>query len=195
MMSDQGAPPTVGTVVVSQKPPLQRWGHVATLILEALAAAIIVLMMLLVTASAFRRYVFGAPIQGTIELVGFVALPAVVFIGYVVAQSRGQAIDADIVYSKLPRQIRREVRCLTSAVSAAVCVGFGWYGLLEAIHASKINATAPASTIYIAPIYWFVPAAFAVLVVLFVLDAWRSIRGRFDQEHAPYGAADELSAS
>lgn len=153
-----------------------------TRIMEYIAALLIVIMAGVILANVLMRYFFGLPIQGTNELVGHVYLPAIVFIGYVVAQSRGQSIEADILYSRFPRQIRREVRLVTSALVAVACAGFSWFGLQEALHASAIGKTAPASDVYIAPVYWLVPASFGVLVVLFALDAARAIRGEFDHE-------------
>lgn len=178
------SPPTVGSVVVKdQSARMKRWAHSTTLTLEIIAATIIFIMMFVVLANVLSRYVFSQPIQGTNELVGYIALPSVVFIGYVVAQARGQSIEADIVYQKFPQQIRREVRLLTSSLATLACVGFGWYGFTEAMHANRISKTAPASDVLIAPVYWFVPVAFAVLVCLFILDAIRAIRGRFDNEN------------
>ncbi|MBH0023015.1 MULTISPECIES: TRAP transporter small permease [unclassified Salinibacterium] len=183
MSQSAASPPTVGGIIIKLPDrPAKRFAHRATFILEVIASALIFVMMLIVLVNVISRYAFGQPIQGTNEQVGFILLPAVVFIGYVVAQVRGATIEADIVYQKFPRQIRREVRFVTGIFSMIVTFGFGWYGMIEAIHANEIGKSAPASDVFIAPIYWFVPAAFAVLVVLFALDAFRAIRGRFDKE-------------
>jgi TRAP-type C4-dicarboxylate transport system permease small subunit len=192
MSADATTPPTVGGVVVRPAPPRSsRWAHLATLVLEIIASVILFLMMLFILANVLGRTLFGHPIAGTNELVGYIALPAVVFIGYIVAQARGQSIEAEILYQRFPRQIRREVRFVTSLISALACFGFAWYGLTEAIRATEISRTAPASDIFIAPIYWFVPAAFGVLIVLFVLDAIRALRGRFDNENVLEEALDD----
>lgn len=196
MPAHTDAPPTVGTVVVRpQEEKLKRWAHRLTLSLETVAAVIILLMMLLVLANVASRYLWGLPVQGTNEMIGFIAMPAVVFIGFVVAQARGQSIEADIVYQKFPRQIQREVRLVTSLLAALACAGFAWFGLTEAVHANLIGKTAPASDIFIAPIYWLVPVAFTVLTVLFIIDGIRAIRGRFDDEGLVVDAVDDQAVA
>lgn len=174
---------TTATVLTVPKPPQGKWavwGDRATRLLEYAAAVGIGIMFVTILANVFTRTFFGSPIQGTNEFVGNIWLPAVVFIGYVVAQARGQHVEADILFGRFPRQIRREVRFFTSALSAVAGGIFAFYGYEEAAHAMKIGKTAPASDIYIAPVYWFVPAAFAILAVLFLIDAINSIRGKFD---------------
>lgn len=175
---------TTSTVLTKPEEPgskLEVWGHRATLLLEYAAALLIAAMAGVILANVFMRFFLGAPIQGTNEIVGNIMLPMVVFIGYVVSQARGESIEADIIYRKFPVQIRREVRFVTSIIAAVACFGFAWFGFREANHAMNIGKTAPASDIYIAPVYWFVPAAFAILVILFLLDAVRSLRGKFDE--------------
>ncbi|MDZ8275043.1 TRAP transporter small permease [Microbacterium aquimaris] len=193
-MSSLSSPPTVGGIATPHRERLaRRWARRATLTLEVIAAAMVFMMMVAVLVNVVSRYFLGRPVQGTSEVVGFVLLPAVVFIGYVVAQVRGATIEADIVYQRFPRAIRREVRAFTSFVSALVCLGFAWYGLDEAVHSTQIGRTAPASDVLIAPVYWLVPGAFAVLTVLFVLDAIRAARGRFD--HEGLSAASDMEAA
>lgn len=170
------------TTQVQRKAPRLRLGESTTKLLEYVAAAGIILMMLHVLANVFTRTAFGQPLRGTNEVVGYLWLPAIVMIGFVVSVVRGQTIEADIVYQRFPQQIRREVRLFTSALSAAVCVGFSWYGTQEALHALDIGEKAPASDVYIAPITILPPLAFAALAVLFTVDAVRAILGRFDDE-------------
>jgi len=174
---------TTATVLTVPKPPQGKWavwGSRATNLLEYVAAIGIGVMFVMILANVVTRTFFGFPIQGTNELVGNIWLPAVIFIGYVVAQARGQHVEADIVFGKFPRQIRREVRFFTSVLTAVASGFFSFFGFEEATHAMKIGKTAPASDIYIAPVYWFVPVAFAILAILFLIDAVGSIRGKFD---------------
>ncbi|MGM7672201.1 TRAP transporter small permease [Microbacterium sp. A93] len=176
--------------------PLGRWrrvGHVATRVLEVAAAAIVLYMVAAILANVISRTFFGVPITGTTEMVGYVWLPAVACLGFVVAQARGQSIEADILFSRLPTQIRREARFFTSSVAAVACLGFAWFGATEAVHALNIGQTAPASDVFIAPVYVLVPFAFGVLVVLFAGDAVAALRGKFDVEHDASEDTDVLA--
>jgi TRAP-type C4-dicarboxylate transport system permease small subunit len=170
------------TTPVQRLTPGFKLGESVTKFLENIAAAGIILMVLHVLANVFMRKAYGQPIQGTNEYVGYIWLPAIVMIGFVVSVVRGQIIDADIFYSRLPKQIRREVRLFTSTLSTIVSFGFAWYSAPEALHAMSVGAKAPASDVYIAPITILVPFAFGALTVLFAVDAVRAIRGRFDDE-------------
>lgn len=170
----------------------RRAGRSAIRVLEVAAAALIMLMVVAILANVVSR-VFGAPIAGTTELVAYLWLPAIACVGFVVAQARGQSIEADILYSRLPARIRREVRFLTSLVAALACVGFTWYGAVAAAHALRIGMTAPASEVLIAPVYVLVPVAFAVLVALFAGDAVAAVRGKFDDEQPLEEQTDVVS--
>jgi len=177
---------TTATVLTVPPPPqsrLARFGARATQILEYAAAIGIGIMLLIVLANIISRYFFGLPIQGTNEYVGNIWLPIVAGMGFIVSVARRQSIEADIIYGFFPLHLKREVRFFTS-LCAAVCSGlFCYFGFQEAVHAMDIAKTAPASDIYIAPVYWIVPIAFFFLVVMFALDAVRAIRGTFDDEN------------
>lgn len=170
------------TTQVQRAKPEHRWGERITRALEYLAAIGTTLMMLHILANVVGRSAANQPVTGTNEWVGYIWLPAIVMIGFVVAVVRGQTIDADIVYQRLPIRLRREVRCFTSALSAVVCVGFTWYSAQEAMHSLSVGTKAPASDIYIAPIFILPPLAFAALTVLFAVDSIKAIRGAFDDE-------------
>jgi TRAP-type transport system small permease protein len=184
---------TDSTVTAVSRSRWRSLGDRTTVTLELVASAIIIFMMLLILASVTMRLAFGEPIQGTNELVGYIWLPACVFLGFVVAVVRGQTIEADIIYAKLPVQLRREVRLFTSFVATIACVGFGWYSLEEALHALKIGKMAPASDVYIAPVFALVPWAFAVMAMLFAVDAVRAIRGKFDDERVGTEALEDTA--
>ena len=186
---------TTATVLTHPEPPQSAFakaGSVTTRILEYLAAIGIGIMLVVILWNVISRYFFGSPVQGTNELIGNIWLPIVVFIGYIVAVARGQAIEADIIYNMFPKQLKREVRFFTSLCAVVVCVLFGWYGFQEAVHAMNIGKTAPASDIYIAPVYWMVPFAFAGVSWLYLLDAIKAIRGKFDD--APELEIDALES-
>lgn len=157
-------------------------GERVTRFLEYFTVIVIMLMMLHVLANVAGRSLFGEPVRGTNEWVGYIWLPLVALIGFIVSVVRGQTIDADLIYQRLPWELRREVRFFTSLVSSAVSLGFTYYGYLEAVHALEVGTNAPASEVYIAPIFLLVPIAFGVLTVLFFIDAIQAIRGKFDDE-------------
>lgn len=170
------------TTPVQRKTPGLHLGESITRFLEYFASICITLMMLHVLANVVGRTLFGEPVRGTNEWVGYIWLPLVALIGFVVSVIRGQTIDADLIYQRLPIRLRREVRFFTSLLSTIVCFGFAYYSYFEAIHAMKVGTNAPASDIYIAPIFLLVPVVFAVMAVLFLFDAIAAIRGKFDDE-------------
>jgi len=165
----------------------------ATRFLEYGAALGLGIMLALVISHVVMRYLFNSPLQGVNEYVGGVAMPIVVFIGFVVSVARGQTIEADIMYDRIPWRVRREVRLVTSWLSAIASAALTVYTFREAVHSSEIGRTAPASEIEIWWVYWVAPFAFICLTWLFAIDGVRAIRGRFDRENPLADAAEFLA--
>jgi len=150
----------------------------ATRVLEYGAALGLGIMLAIVIAHILMRYLFNSPLQGMNEYVGGIAMPIVVFVGFVVSVARGQTIEADIIYDRIPWRVRREVRLVTSWLSAIASAALTVYTFREAVHSTEIGRTAPASEIETWWVYWFAPFAFICLTWLFAIDGVRAIRGR-----------------
>lgn len=173
--------------------PATRWDRFAdgaTRILEYAAAIGTGTMLVIVLTHIVMRYFFNSPLPGMNTLVGNVAMPVVVFIGFVVSVARSQTIQADIIYDRFPLMVRRQVRLMTSWLSALICALFTWQTFLDAVHSTAIQRTAPASHIETWWVYWFAPFSFLCLTWLFALDGIRAIRGRFDRESSMDGVAE-----
>jgi TRAP-type C4-dicarboxylate transport system permease small subunit len=144
-------------------------------LIEVPAVIITFLMMFHITLNAVLRTFWDRPIDNTLEIVQFIYMPIVALLGFVAAQLRGQHIGADLVFEKLPAVTRRFVGAGVSIVSALLCAGIAWFGWGYATHAREIRQTAGLTDIASWPVYYLIPVVFAVLAVLYVVEAMRRL--------------------
>ncbi|MBS9376091.1 TRAP transporter small permease [Rhodococcus sp. B50] len=153
--------------------PLRR---VSSQALEAVAAITLMVMMLHVVANALMRSFANQPITGTNEYVGYWYLPAVAFIGFVVAQRRGDHIEARVLFDRLPSINKRELDVLGLLLAAVAYSAFAWFGWLEALDNRAIAATGGVTGVVIWPVTFIVPFSFMALAVLVITEAVAQVR-------------------
>lgn len=136
-------------------------------VLSYLAAALLFAMMATVVTDVVLRYMFGAPIRGTFEIVGFL-LGVVVFAGLVVASENNEHINVSL----LDHLFTGSVRWLQQAfilLFSSIVLGFISYRLFAAAERMRQRELLALSFDFpVAPIV-FVMAALAALSGLLVL--------------------------
>lgn len=145
------------------------------LLIEVPAVVVTFVMMVHITLNALLRTVIHQPLPNTLEIVQYWYVPIVAFLGFIAAQHRGQHIAADLVFQVLPSVTKRYALALMLVLSAAVTVGFAWFGWGEAMHAMEIGKTAGVSTVISWPTYFLVPLAFASLTAQFLWAAVQAV--------------------
>ncbi|GAA1054300.1 TRAP transporter small permease [Dietzia natronolimnaea] len=145
-------------------------------VLSALAALALLLMMLVSLGNALSRTWFQAPLYGANEIVSQWFLPAAVLLSIAGAQVWKQHIDVTLAIETLNPRNLAWIRLIVYSLSAAVCVAFAWYGFLEALKQTGINATAGITSLPTWPSYYLVPLGFTVAAIVFVLDAWMGFK-------------------
>ena len=132
---------------------------------EIPAVLVLIIMAVHVVANAAMRTFWNSPIPNTLETVQYWYLPIVALLGIIAAQSRGQHLAADLAYRHLPAFGRRVFSIVGLVLCVAVCAGFAWFGLLEALEAYKIKKTAGVTRLTVWPVYFLVPVTFSYLLV------------------------------
>ena len=94
-------------------------------ILAAVSGAGIVAMMLLTCADVFLRYLFNAPIEGTLDITQMLMV-IVVFFGLAYCGWTGGHVAVDLLYGVLPRKIIVPLAVLVNAVGAVTMLTMGW---------------------------------------------------------------------
>lgn len=137
-------------------------------VLSIVTAVALIAMMLHTIVHALARHLFDAPLSGTNELVAYWYMPFITLVGFVTALWRGEHIAVSLVTDRLRDRNKREFRMFGYAVSAILCLGFCWFGLLEALENMEIGATAGVTTIPMWPVTFLVPVTFGALAMFYV---------------------------
>lgn len=114
----------------------------ASLFFSHAASIAVVVMMLLSTADVGLR-LFGHPVPGSYELVGFLGTLVVSFALARTALERGN-IAVDILVEKLPRRAQAVVALANDAVGSVLFGLIGWQSLryaLELKHSGEVSST------------------------------------------------------
>jgi TRAP-type C4-dicarboxylate transport system permease small subunit len=159
------------------------------ILIEVPTVIVTFVIMLHITANALLRSFADGPIPETLEIVQFWYLPIVAFLGFIVAQYRGQHITTDLVFQKLPKAVRPYVLSFVMAICSVLSLGFTWFSFPEAQRARDIHKTAGVSDVVSWPTYFLPVVAFAALTVLFAIAAVRAVTR--PEEHQFVADAEE----
>ncbi|WP_349828248.1 TRAP transporter small permease [Brevibacterium litoralis] len=146
--------------------------------LSVLTAVVVIAMMLHVVAHALLRYFFNAPIYGTNEIVAYWYLPAIALLGIPAATLQREHISVTLAVEAMGNNARVIWHVFGNAIGVLLSLGFAWFGLEEALEKMHMGATAGVTDIITWPMYFLVPAVFAILAILNVIDAFYVIRSK-----------------
>lgn len=162
--------------MMTRTSPVQWAGRIVHGASQAIAMLAIGAMIIHVVGNAGSRYLFNDPIAGTLEYSAFWYLPAMVFLGIHLAQASGTHIRAGLLFDRFPRRVQVETHVVGELITAAVFVGFGWFGWLEARELAVIKATAGASTVPMWQIAFIVPVACTMVVIQILFGIYDVLR-------------------
>lgn len=139
----------------------------------------LLLLMVHVAGDALLRSVFNQPLPGTLEYVESWYMPAVCLLGIVLAQHRGEQIEAPIVYDRLAPGLQRELSVITAVLTTVVLAAIAVGGAAEAFEQMGRGERTRASQVPIWPARFLVPAGMlaAAAEVVRLLVVGRSDRG------------------
>jgi TRAP-type C4-dicarboxylate transport system permease small subunit len=146
-------------------------------LLAFIAGVCLVLMMLQVVADVVMKYLLDSPIEGSLEIVSFYYMVAVVFLPLAMVELRREHITVDLVVQLLPRRAQGWVYAAGCLVSAGFFAILAWQTYLDALRATRINEVMMGS-IYVTiwPSRWALPVGFAMIMAATLLHAWRALR-------------------
>lgn len=161
-------------------------GALALKIFNIIASVGIVIMMLHILANVLTRYLFNSPLPNTLEYVSYWYLPVVAALGFVLAKQANEFIDAPLIFDKLTWGNRRILVIMFSGMGIVVCSAYAYFTFVnEALHGLKVQTTGGVSSVPIWPVFFLVPAIFAILAVLYLIDLVRAIRGELGVHDIP----------
>jgi TRAP-type C4-dicarboxylate transport system permease small subunit len=156
---------------------LERWIHSATKYISYIAGVAVMIMMLLTCADVVLR-LFGHPIPGTYELIGFLGAILISFsMAYTSIEKSHIAVE--ILVERLPRKVQSALEGIVSLIS---CVLFGIFTRQCQIYAMDLKQSGEISLTLGIPVYPVV-AGIAIgcglLCLILLLDAVKSTRRVF----------------
>lgn len=145
-------------------------------ILAIITSICVLVMMLLIVANVVTRTFFNSPIPNTNETSTYWLLVPIVFLGYIVAQNRGEHIEARLVYDRLGTAARRDLQVVGRLAAGLMALAFAWFTFQDALHSAEISLRAGTSSVVIWPVTFVLPLGFLVLGLQFLWQMVQSIR-------------------
>jgi TRAP-type C4-dicarboxylate transport system permease small subunit len=170
--------PEVAAIEPLTGPPQSRVTRLGVAAVEIPAIIIILVMMSHIVAQAIGRK-FGFTIPDTLETVEFWYMPLAAMLGFVSAHLRGENVVTDLLMQHLrPAWAQRALGALFGVACSLMCVGFAYYGWVEALHAHDIDKKGGTSGLVIWPVYFIVPVIFVILAFLHARDVASLLRSQ-----------------
>ena len=143
-----------------------------------LACIAVIAMMLLSTADVVMR-LFGKPIPGTYELVGFLGTVVVSFALAFTSMEKGH-IAVEILMEKLPQRAQMAIEAFCNLIGALLFAAIAWQAV---VYGLDIKASGEVSLTLQMPPYPFIfgiAVGCALLALLLVADFAKSLRRTLD---------------
>ena len=145
--------------------------------IQALSGAVLMLMMLLTAADVAFRYIFNAPIAGSLELVEYMMAVLIPFSIAFCAYKRAH-VAVEFVVARLPEAVRRVLRTAVLALSFPFLLCIAWQSFAYALEIRQCDLTSPVLLIATYP---FV-AAVATGTLLFAWIILTQLAGSLRKE-------------
>src|SRR5262245_23340948 len=153
------------------------WLRRCEFVLVAAATLATAAMMFLTTADALGRYLFNRPIMGAYEVTEKYLMVAAIFLGLSYAYRGGIFIRVSFLVDRLPPPLKRAADHLAHAVSLLYCLVFTVATGQQALRALSDDTTLTTLPVLVGPAYLLIPAGFAALTVMMLIDLPRVRRG------------------
>ena len=137
-----------------------------------LTGIFLVLMMVHVTADVAMKYLFNAPIVGTLETVSYYYMVSVVFLPLAMIELRQEHVVVDLLFRKFPAGLQTAVYLL-GVIVALIYFGMMTYQtLIDALKATSEKETVMANFLfYVWPSRWGLPIGIGSLMLAIAVNA------------------------
>lgn len=161
-------------------------------ILAGIAGAALVLMMLQTVADILMKNVFGAPIEGNLEIVSVYHMVAIVFLPLAFVEMRHEHITVELLVNLFPGWLRRVSDTLAYLVATIFFGILAYQTGLDALKAWRIDEILMTSIlITLWPAKFSLPIGFAAVMLATLLHAWKAAT---DPAFDPSPASPDLPA-
>ncbi|MGE0626998.1 MAG: TRAP transporter small permease subunit [Hyphomicrobiaceae bacterium] len=147
--------------------------------LNNLAMVLISIMMLHITFDVLGKYLFNAPIEGTLETVALYYMVAIVFLPLAYSTHAGGQIVVELFTQGLSTRTVQKIDGLVGIFAFAFMTLFAWQTGLEALAktaSGEVRETA-TSVISIWPSRWLPVVGYGVMAIYFLHQGVQLLRG------------------
>jgi len=135
-------------------------------ILATIGSMLIFLIMILLVIEVVSRFLFGASIEGVIEIVGiFLALS--VFAGFSPCEEAKQHVSAQLVVQRLPAPVARIIQLCVYVLAVVTVAVMSWQTALNFYDSYSIREALPGASFQM-PVYWAKGGVFIGFVLFLV---------------------------
>lgn len=144
-----------------------------------LGAICVIVMMLHVTADVAGRYLFNAPVTGTIVFVANYYMIFIVFIALGVAEEQRAHISVEIVTDLMPPRVQSGLSIISGGLTTAVIAVLMIGGYTEAVKKTNGGATMEqgSTMIEVWQSYWMIPIGAGLMAVIALYRVVTEITG------------------
>lgn len=143
--------------------------------LNAIAACLLFVLMIAGAADVLGRYLFNAPINGTMErsqlLVGLM-----VFLSWGYTQVKKGHVSVEIFIVHLPGRLKSFAEILTTLMTLALFILIVWQSFVMAIETYKSGEVVFVIHWPLAPFQFFVPLGGVVFCLVLIADIIQNVR-------------------
>ena len=153
----------------------ENWLRRIAMGLTIIAGVALLLMMVQTVVDVLMKNIFGAPIEGNLEIVSVYHMVAIVFLPLAIVELRHEHINVDLVVRLFPTGVRRltdTLGYLVSAVFFGILTYQTWLDAVKAFRIDEILMTSILITIW--PAKFSLPIGFAAVMLACLLHALRT---------------------
>lgn len=151
--------------------------YTSTLVAWVSGAALL-LMMLHIAADVTLRYLFSAPLHGTVEIVSTYYMVAVVFLPLALIELRNGHIVVELVSQHFPARVQEWQIGLVALVSAAYFGAFAWRTWNDALQKMAVGEVSLGNVpVTVWPTRFYLPIGCALITLVLIHKAIRLFIG------------------
>lgn len=147
--------------------------------LVAISGVVMAAMALHIVIDVLGRYLFAAPLPGTVEIVSRYYMVVLVFLPLVYVQKRNAHFVAGLFTDRLPERGRQVLEGITSLAMATVAGLLAWCGISGAAFATSNAEQVQAAQFIILtwPGRWLMPLGLGLMAAYALLNAIQFFAG------------------
>ena len=144
-------------------------------IFNSIAACLLFLLMIAGSADVLGRYLFNAPINGTMER-GQLLLALIVFLSWGYTQVKKGHVSVELFISHFPPRLRLITNLFTTLVTLVLFVIIVWQSTIMAFETHKSGEVVFVIHWPLAPFQLFVPLGGIVFSLVLVMEIIQTVR-------------------